>query len=83
MQTGRENFTVTWSSPDPTLSGYVIFFVGDGDVGSVMVDDGAATMQTVDGRLNNQLYSITMVALSQHLPSTETSPEMVMLCKTC
>ena len=46
-----------------------------------MVDDGSATVVTVDGRLNNRQYSITMVALSLDLPSTVTSSETVMLCK--
>ena len=48
-----------------------------------MVDGGSATMFTVDDRINNREYSITMVALTPHLPSTVTSPETVMLCKFC
>ena len=60
----------------------MIFFEGLDDEGNVMVDDGAASMFTVDGRVINGRYSITMVARSDHLPSTETSPPMtVMLCK--
>ena len=81
IQVGLTSFTVSWTPPDPTPESYVIFFGGGDDEGSVMVDDGSATMLTVDGRINDREYSITMVARSRHLPSTVTSPETVMLCK--
>ena len=83
MQVGLTSFTVSWTPPNSTPVGYVIFFLGGDDEGSVMVDDGSATMFTIDDRINNREYSITMVALSTHLPSTVTSPETVMLCKFC
>ena len=81
MQIGLTSFTVSWTSPNPTPIGYVVFFEGGDDEGSMMVDDGSETVVTVDGRVNNRQYSITMVALSLHLPSTVTSSETVMLCK--
>ena len=81
MQIGLTSFAVSWTSPNPTPTGYVVFFEGGDDEGSVMVDDGSATVVTVDGRVNNRQYSITMVAISLHLPSTVTSSETVMLCK--
>ncbi len=81
MQVGLTGFTVSWTPPNTTPTGYVVFFQGGDDEGSVMVDSGSATVVTVDGRLNNRQYSITMVALSLDLPSTVTSSETVMLCK--
>ena len=81
LQIGLTGFTVSWTPPNTTPTGYVVFFQGGDDEGSVMVDDGSATVVTVDGRVNNRQYSITMVALSLHLPSTVTSPETVTLCK--
>ena len=80
-QVGLTSFTVSWTPPNPAPEGYVIFFEGGDDEGSVTVDDGSATMFTVDGRINNREYSITVVARYTHLPSTVTSPETVMLCK--
>ena len=81
MQASLTSFAVSWIPPNPTPEGYTIFFQGGDDEGSVMVDDGLATMFTVDDRINNRQYSITMLASSTHLPSTVTSPEIVMLCK--
>ena len=82
-QVGLTSFTVSWTPPNPAPEGYVIFFQGGDDEGSVMVDDGSAIMFTVDDRINDRQYSITMVALSPHLPSTVTSPETIVLCKFC
>ena len=81
IQIGLTSFIVVWTPPNPTPTGYVVFFQGGDDEGSVMVGDGSATVVTVDGRVNNRQYSISMVALSLHLPSTVTSSETVMLCK--
>ena len=81
VQAGLTNFTVSWTPPTPTPEGYVIFFQGGDDEDSVTVEDGSTTTVNIDGRVNGRQYSVTMVALSQHLPSTVTSPEMVMLCK--
>ena len=62
----------------------MIFFQGGDDKDNVTVEDGSTTTVNIDGRVNGRQYFVTMVALSQHLPSTVTSPEMVMLCKyTC
>ena len=82
MQIGLTSFTVAWTPTNTTPTGYVVFFQGGDDEGSVVVGDGSATVVIVDGRVNNRQYSITMVALSLDLPSTVNSPETVMLCKS-
>ena len=54
-----------------TPIGYVIYYQAAGDQGSVTVNDGSTTQQDIDVQ-DDQEYSITMVTLSQHIPSAET-----------
>ena len=90
-QESATSFTVSWTAP-PTrpgydrVTGYMIYYqtVGGGDVGSAHVgrDD---TQHTINGRLNGQNYSITMVTLSERLPSNVTDPVTITLgkCVAC
>ena len=63
---------VSWtpSTTGATPTGYVIYYQAAGDQGSVTVDDGSTTQQDIDVQ-DNQEYTITMVTLSQHIPSNE------------
>ena len=63
---------VSWSPPDPQgdTTGYRIDYtsiVGDG--GSVDVDGGGTIEQELTGLLNGAIYTISIVAISQGLPS--------------
>ena len=60
------------------LSGYHIYYSGAGDSGSVDVG-ASATEVTIDNRTTSVTYSITMVALSPHLPSPVVGPVTVIL----
>ena len=64
---------VSWapSTTGATPTGYVIYYQATGDQGSATVDDGSTTQQDIDVQ-DNQEYCITMVTLSQHIPSIET-----------
>ena len=60
------------------LTGYHIYYSGAGDSGSV--DVGASqTNITISNRTTSVTYSITMVALSPHLPSPVIGPVSVIL----
>ena len=85
VQGSNISFTVSWTAP-PTqagydrVTGYMIYYqtTEGGDVGIAHVgrDD---TQHTVNGRLNGHTYSITMVTLSERLPSIVTDPVMIKL----
>ena len=73
-------FRVTWTSPASltNLTGYRVYYSGAGDSGSVEVG-ASATEVTIDNRTADVTYTITMVALSPHLPSPVVGPVNVTL----
>ena len=74
------SFRVSWTPPASTanLTGYRIYYSGPDDSGSMDVG-ASATEVTIDNRTTSVTYSITMVALSPHLPSPVIGPVSVIL----
>ena len=72
------SFRVSWIPPASlaNLTGYRIYYSGATDSGSVDVG-ASATNITIDNRTAGVTYSITMVALSPHLPSPVVGPAQV------
>ena len=84
------SFRVSWNPPASltNLTGYRIYYSGADDSGaddsgsddSGSMDVGAsATEVTIDNRTAGVTYTITMVALSPHLPSPVVGPTNVTL----
>ena len=82
----HENTTsirVSWTPPvsGSTVTGYWIYYQTVGSQGSV--DVGASTTEyTITNLVVNDTYIITLVALSEHLPSAIVGPEIVIPGKT-
>ena len=74
------SFRVSWTPPasSANLTGYHIYYSGANDSGSVDVG-ASATNITIDSRKPGVTYTITMVALSPHLPSPVIGPVNVTL----
>ena len=78
------SFRVSWTPPaslanlNGYLTGYRIYYSGADDSGSVDVG-ASATDITIDNRTAGVAYTITMVALSPHLPSSVIGPVTVIL----
>ena len=72
------SFRVSWTPPVSltNLTGYHIYYSGADDSGSMDVG-ASATNITIDNRTAGVTYSITMVALSPHLPSPVVGPVTV------
>ena len=64
------SFRASWTPPVSltNLTGYHIYYSGAGDSGSINVG-ASATEVNIDSCTTGVAYSITMVALSPHLPS--------------
>ena len=68
---GISSFSVSWTPP-ATVTGYQVYWSGSGgaDSGNISIEaregDGAVT---ITGRTPGLTYNITIVALSDHLPS--------------
>ena len=75
-----ESLRVSWTPPASlaNLTGYHIYYSGADDSGSVDVD-ASATEVTIDNCTAGVTYTITMVALSPHLPSPVVGPVAVTL----
>ena len=74
------SFRVSWTPPTSlaNLTGYRIYYSGAGDSG--ILDTGASTTEvTIDNRTDGVTYTITMVALSPHLPSPVVGPVTITL----
>ena len=74
------SFRVSWTPPASlaNLTGYRIYYSGAGDSGSMDVG-ASATEVTIDNRTAGVTYTITMVALSLHLPSPVVGPVTITL----
>ena len=66
---GLASFRVSWAQP-ATVTGYQVYWSGGGGVDSGNINVGAGDVAvTVTGRIPGLTYNITIVALSDHLPS--------------
>ena len=66
---GLTSFRVSWAQP-ATVTGYQVYWSGSGGVDSGNVSAGAGDIAvTITGRTPGLMYNITIVALSDHLPS--------------
>ena len=64
------NVTVSWESPADPVTGYVIYYqTKGGPVISDMVSGGETETHSLDGLQRGVTYYISILALSQHLPS--------------
>ena len=69
-------FNVSWSPPTPLedVTGYMIYYSGsDGRVGNVSISNGWTDSYLLTGLQTGVKYSVSIVALSQHLPSNVTT----------
>ena len=62
---------MSWSPPDPLgdTTGYVIYYSTDGSSDSVDVSGPDSSEAVLEGLVMDSRYSISLVAISQHLPS--------------
>ena len=77
---GPGSFRVSWTPPASlaNLTGYHIYYSGAGDSGNMDVG-ASATEVTIDNCTAGVTYTITLVALSPHLPSPMVGPVTVTL----
>ena len=77
-QNGLNSLLVSWTSGEPAVTGYIISYQPQdgGHSGSVNIDENV-TSTIITGLMTGATYSITIVATSNTLPSTEiTAPDI-------
>ena len=79
VQVNFSSFSVSWTPP-ATVTGYQVYWSGDGgaDSGNMSVE-AEDTAVTITDRTPGLTYNITLVALSNHLPSPAVGAVMVTL----
>ena len=76
--TTHASIAVIWESPDSPATGYVIYYQPKGGaVSSVTVSGGNTESHLLDGLQRGVTYTISIVALSPHLPSVLVRPVTV------
>ena len=77
-QNGLDSVLVSWTPPsgEPNVTGYIIYYQQDGGQ-RLSENAGATDMTTITRLIAGGTYSITMVATSSTLPSTETTARTV------
>ena len=80
VQEGPTSIRVSWSPPTPLgdTTGYRIYY-SSGSSGSKGVSGGSTDNDLLTGLENGDIYTISIVATSQHLPSEQTTAVMVTL----
>ena len=69
------NVSVSWESPGGDVSGYMIYYQTEGGpVISDKVSGGERETHSLDGLQRGVTYNISILALSQHLPSPLVGP---------
>ena len=85
-QTKPNSLKVSWVPPQQVIdvTGYRIYYDCDGgSIGSVDVAGGSHTTQVVSGLIDGVSCTVSLAALSVHLPSRlVTYPKMVPICKS-
>ena len=79
---GTNNISVSWTAPasEPAVIGFWIYYQAQGDQGAVDCDANS-TECIISNRTIGQQYNITVVALSENLPSTLVGPESFIIGK--
>ena len=80
VQEGLTSIRVSWSPPTPLgdTTGYRICYSG-GNNGSEDISDGSTDNYLLTGLQNGEIYTISIMATSQHLPSERVAADMVTL----
>ena len=77
------NVSVSWESPGGDVSGYMIYYQTEGGpVISDKVSGGERETHSLDGLQRGVTYNISILALSQHLPSPLVGPVSVNTSKS-
>ena len=81
---GTNNISVSWTATasGPAIIKFWIYYQAQGDQGTVYLD-ATSTEYIITNCTIGQQYNITMVALSENLPSTLVGPESFIIGKVC
>ena len=73
-QNGLNSLLVSWTLGEPAVTGYIISYqTQDGGHSGSVNENETATSTIITGLMTGATYSVTIVATSSTLPSTETT----------
>ena len=68
------SLNVSWLQPSPNTIAQVLYYEANGVTNSVTISDGVTTSYVLENLRSGLTYSISLQALSSHLPSPITDP---------
>ena len=79
-RSGTNNINVSWTTPasGPAVIGFQMHYQAQGDQGTVDLN-AASTEYIITNCTIGQQYNITVVAVSENLPSTLVGPESIII----
>ena len=77
---GTNNINVSWTTPasGPAVIGFRMYYQAQGDRGTVDLN-ATSTEYSITNCIIGQQYNITVIALSENLPSTLVGPKSVII----
>ena len=68
------SLSISWAEPSPVTTALILYYEANGVINSVAVNDGSTTNFVLRNLRGGLTYSISLQALSSHLPSPITDP---------
>ena len=65
---------VSWAQPSPSTTAQILYYEANGVISTVNISNGVTNNFILDGLQSGWTYSISLQALSPHLPSFITNP---------
>ena len=82
MQDGETTILVSWTTPTPLgdTTGYRVYYTTDSNTENSTVSDASTSTISLTSLEPGQNYSISIVGLSEHLPSEPVTSSIIFLC---
>jgi hypothetical protein len=68
------SLNISWFQPSPITIAQILYYEANGVTNSVTINDGITTSYVLENLQSGWTYSISLQALSSHLPSPITDP---------
>ena len=82
IQLSPSSLGVSWAQPSPSTTAQILYYEANGVISTVNISNGVTINYVLNGLRSGWTYSISLQALSPHLPSIITSPTTTTLGET-
>ena len=79
IQLSPSSLGVSWAQPSPSTTAQILYYEANGVISTVNISNGVTTSYILNSLQRGWTYSISLQALSPHLPSSITNPTITTL----